>query len=111
MECLFCKIAAGTVKSQIVYRDDALFVLRDVNPQAPVHLLVIPTKHYATLAEAAAEPGLLATLLAKCAALGSELGGEQGYRLVVNTGSDGGQTVDHLHFHILAGRKLLWPPG
>ena len=112
MECLFCKIAAGEIKADVLYRDEQILVLKDINPQAPVHLLILPVEHYANLAEAAEKaPDLLTALLSKCALLGSEFGGDRGYRVVVNTGSDGGQTVAHLHFHLLAGRELLWPPG
>lgn len=111
MECLFCGIAEGRVDAEIIARDENLIVLRDINPQAPTHLLILPVKHFASLNEAAAEPELLGAILAKCATLGSELGGQEGYRVVINTGVDGGQTVGHLHFHLLVGRKLRWPPG
>jgi histidine triad (HIT) family protein len=111
-DCLFCKIAAGKIKGDIIYKDEQVLVLRDINPQAPVHLLVLPVEHLANLAEAADKaPALLTSLLKKCEELGCSLGGERGYRLVANTGQDGGQTVEHLHFHLLAGRELLWPPG
>lgn len=111
-DCLFCKIAAGKIKGDILYQDEQIIVLRDINPQAPVHLLVLPVEHLANLAEAEDNaPALLAALVKQCADFGRRLGGDRGYRVVVNTGIDGGQTVEHLHFHLLAGRELLWPPG
>lgn len=111
-DCLFCKIAAGQIKGDIFYKDEQIIALRDINPQAPVHLLVLPVVHLANLAEAQDKaPALLAELVKKSADLGRSIGGDKGYRLVVNTGPDGGQTVEHLHFHLLAGRELLWPPG
>jgi histidine triad (HIT) family protein len=112
LDCLFCKIAAGEIAASILYRDEEIVVFRDIDPQAPAHLLAIPVMHLENLAAAAeSQPQLLLALLRKCAELGRELGGPRGYRLVVNTGPDGGQTVGHLHFHLLAGRKLQWPPG
>lgn len=110
-ECIFCKISQGAIPGDIVFQDDQLLVLRDINPQAPVHLLVIPRDHYTDIVDASKNPPLLSALLAKCASLGQEMGGEQGFRIVVNTGEYGGQTVGHLHFHVLAGRQLQWPPG
>ena len=111
MGCLFCDIVAGLVDAEVIFKDKNLLVLHDINPQAPIHLLILPVKHFTSLAEATVEPELLSAILTKCAILGRELGGEGGYRIVVNTGADGGQTVGHLHFHLLAGRKLRWPPG
>lgn len=112
MNCIFCEIAAGNIKADVVSTNDRFFVLKDLNPQAPVHLLVIPSKHHANLAEAAgSDSGLLSELLSECARLGQELGGENGYRVVINSGNFGGQTVNHLHCHVLAGRMLNWPPG
>lgn len=111
-DCLFCKIAAGDAPADILYRDEQLLVLKDINPQAPTHLLILPIGHYANLAEAAEKaPAMVGALLARAAALGKEYGAERGFRLVVNTGPDGGQTVAHVHFHLLAGRALAWPPG
>lgn len=109
-DCIFCKISQGTIPGDIVYQDEQLLVLRDISPQAPVHLLVFPRDHYADIVEASHNPRLLSALLAKCASLGREMG-EQGFRIVVNTGEHGGQTVGHLHFHVLAGRQMQWPPG
>lgn len=112
MDCLFCKIARGEIPATAVYRDDDVLAIEDINPQAPVHLLVMPTKHHANIGDLsdAQESALLARLIAVATKLGRERGGD-GYRLVLNTGPDGGQTVDHLHVHVLAGRRLTWPPG
>jgi histidine triad (HIT) family protein len=112
MDCLFCKIAAGEIPAKPVYRDDAVLAIEDINPQAPVHLLVMPVAHHANIGELydADESALLAKLIGVATNLGRERGGN-GYRLVLNTGPDGGQTVDHLHVHVLAGRHMTWPPG
>jgi histidine triad (HIT) family protein len=114
-ECVFCKIARGEIPATVVYRDDAVVAIEDLNPQAPTHLLVMPVKHHETLghATAAAPPDdhIAARLVEIAARLGKERGGSRGYRLVVNTGPDGGQTVGHLHAHVLAGRHMTWPPG
>jgi histidine triad (HIT) family protein len=112
MDCLFCKIANGEIPANTVYRHDDVLAIEDINPQAPVHLLVMPTTHYANIGELsdARKSALLAKLIEVATKLGRERGGD-GYRLVLNTGPDGGQTVDHLHVHVLAGRQLTWPPG
>lgn len=112
MDCLFCKIASGEIPAKQVYRDDDALAIEDINPQAPVHLLVMPVRHHANIGELsdAQESALLAKLIAVATNLGRERGGD-GYRLVLNTGPDGGQTVDHLHVHVLAGRHMTWPPG
>lgn len=110
--CLFCEIASGNIDAEIVLRNDKFLVLKDINPQAPDHLLIIPVKHYSNLAEACKEdPQLISLLLAEGSRLGEEKGGNKGYRIVINTGEYGGQTVNHLHVHVLAGRMLKWPPG
>ena len=112
MGCIFCKIVAGEIKSEILYQNPDIFVIKDINPQAPTHLLILPVEHYANLGEVADKaPELLTALFAKGADLGRQIAGERGFRVVINTGPDGGQTVDHLHLHLLAGRELLWPPG
>jgi histidine triad (HIT) family protein len=110
MDCLFCKIASGEIPAKAVYRDDGVLAIEDINPQAPLHLLVMPTKHLANISELsdADESALLAKLIGVATKLGRERGG---YRLVMNTGPEGGQTVDHLHVHVLAGRHMTWPPG
>jgi histidine triad (HIT) family protein len=114
--CIFCRIASGEIPARVIYRDDeaGVVAIEDVHPQAPTHLLVIPTAHHATLADAVKNSGdaALATRLLEVASrLGTERGGAGGYRLVVNSGPDGGQTVDHVHLHVLAGRRMTWPPG
>ncbi|MCL6581045.1 MAG: histidine triad nucleotide-binding protein [Firmicutes bacterium] len=112
-DCVFCKIARGEIPAREVLRDDDFVAFHDLNPQAPVHILVIPKKHYPNVVEAAKEdPGLLGKLLAAVARLAEEQGLlPEGFRLVANTGPNGGQTVQHLHFHILGGRFMGWPPG
>ncbi|RPF43332.1 histidine triad (HIT) family protein [Hydrogenoanaerobacterium saccharovorans] len=112
MDCLFCKIAAGEIPSKKIYEDDKVLAFYDIDPKAPVHFLVIPKQHipsadYIT-AENSAIVGHVFEVIAKIAA---ELKLEKGYRVVNNCGEHGGQTVEHLHFHILAGRSLAWPPG
>jgi histidine triad (HIT) family protein len=113
VDCIFCKIAAGTLPAREFYRDDELLAIADIDPQAPLHLLVMPVKHYANIVELidAGESALAARWLALASKLGAEGGGGAGFRLVVNTGANGGQTVDHLHLHVLAERALGWPPG
>lgn len=111
-DCIFCKIANGEVPAKVVCRNDTVLAIEDVNPQAPTHLLVLPIKHYETLADAvASQDGVAAEAFEIATRLGKERGGAGGYRLVVNTGPDGGQTVGHLHVHVLAGRRMTWPPG
>lgn len=107
-DCIFCKIAAGQIPVKPLFEDDLCLAFPDINPQASTHLLVIPRVHYANAGEAPAE--LLGHLLHAAAALGrTRL--PSGYRIVLNTGPDGGQTVDHLHLHLLGGRPMHWPPG
>jgi histidine triad (HIT) family protein len=110
-ECIFCKIARGDIPATVVYRDDAVVAIEDLNPQAPVHLLVMPVTHQPDVVAASTDAGLMAAMIGVASKLGRERGGERGFRLVVNTGPDGGQTVDHLHVHVLAGRRMMWPPG
>lgn len=113
MDCIFCKLAQGEIPTDVVYQDEEIFVFNDQNPQAPVHLLAIPKQHIASLNEVDEEQAqLIGRLLHKVKSLASEQGfSEDGYRVVNNCGDDGGQTVPHLHFHVLAGRSLQWPPG
>lgn len=112
-DCLFCKIAAGQIPSNKLFEDDRLLAFYDIDPQAPVHFLVIPKQHIESadaLQESDAE--LLGHVFAVIAKLCRELGvDESGYRVVTNVGADGGQSVKHLHFHVLAKRSLAWPPG
>ena len=111
-ECIFCRIVRGELPAKAVYRDEDLIAIEDVNPQAPVHLLVLPVAHYATIAELIAKRDTFVEKLMEMAAkLGRERGGDDGFRLVINTGPGGGQTVDHVHVHVLAGRPMTWPPG
>jgi histidine triad (HIT) family protein len=113
-DCIFCKVASGEVPAKVVYRDDSVVAIEDVNPQAPTHLLVMPIEHSETLRQAIStdQTHALASHLFEIAArLGTESGGKRGFRLVVNTGEDGGQTVGHVHVHVLAGRRMTWPPG
>ena len=112
MTCLFCRIIEGTMPSGTVYQDDHCFAFHDINPQAPVHVLVIPRKHIASLADAdKADEGLLGHLLWAAAEVARLKGLANGFRVVISTGRDGGQTVDHLHLHVLGGRAMHWPPG
>jgi histidine triad (HIT) family protein len=112
MACLFCKIVAGEIPSKKVFEDDLTYAFRDINPQAPTHVLVVPRKHIDSLAEASAEDQeLLGYLHLVAARIAKNEGLSKGFRTVINTGPDGGQTVDHLHVHLLGGRTMLWPPG
>jgi histidine triad (HIT) family protein len=107
-DCIFCKIAQHTIPVKAVFEDDHTLVFLDINPQAPKHLLVIPKQHFANAAEAPAEA--LGALLKTAAEVGRRES-PGGFRIVANTGPDGGQTVDHLHLHLLGGRPMTWPPG
>lgn len=112
-DCLFCKIVGGAIPATIVHRDDQVTAFRDIQPQAPVHVLVVPNQHIASLTEAQmTDPALLGTLLQATAAIAQREGlASHGYRVVANTGPDAGQSVAHLHLHLLGGRPLAWPPG
>ena len=111
-ECLFCRIAAGTVPVTRLLEDEQVLAFPDIRPQAPVHVLVIPKRHLASHAHATTEDaGMLGHLIAAAGEVARLKGLKNGYRLVVNTGPDGGQTVDHLHVHVLGGRPMRWPPG
>ena len=109
-DCIFCKIANHVIESDYVYEDDLVCAFRDMNPAAPTHVLVIPKAHYDCAADAPEELlGYMVSVAAKIAkAEGIE---ESGYRFVINTGADGGQSVKHLHLHLLGGRSMQWPPG
>jgi len=112
MSCLFCRILDGSIPSQAVYQDDQCYVFADIHPQAPVHVLVVPRTHIASIAEAGSEhSALIGHLFSVAAEVARSKGLTKGYRTVINTGSDGGQTVDHLHVHLLGGRTMTWPPG
>jgi len=109
---LFEKIAAREIPAGIVYEDDLVLAFRDINPQAPVHVVIVPKRPIPRIAEAGpGDQALLGHLLLKAAAVAKQLGLANGYRLVINNGPDGGETVPHLHCHILGGRHLAWPPG
>ena len=111
-DCLFCKIAAKQIPSKVVYEDDDVFAFEDVGPQAPAHVLIIPRKHFASLDEATPEDqALLGKLQLVAADLARKLKLAGGYRTVVNTGAGAGQSVFHLHLHLLGGRSFRWPPG
>jgi histidine triad (HIT) family protein len=111
-DCLFCRIVAGNIPTQRMYEDDLSLGFADIHPQAPVHLLIIPKEHIASQAHAEEEHSqVLGHLLAKAAEMARSAGLDRGYRVVINTGPDGGQTVDHLHVHLLGGRHMGWPPG
>ena len=111
--CLFCKIIGGDVPGDFVHQDDTCVVIRDINPQAPTHLLVIPREHLESLDDATQkDESLLGHLLRVGARMANDFGhGESGYRSVINTGAGAGQSVFHLHVHVLGGRPMNWPPG
>jgi histidine triad (HIT) family protein len=111
--CIFCKLAKGMVRAEIILQDDRIIAFKDIHPQAPVHAIIIPREHITALweADASHEP-ILGRLLTACNEVAQELGvGTGGYRVVINSGPDAGQSVDHLHVHLLGGRKMEWPPG
>lgn len=112
MDCLFCKICAGEIPSKKLYEDDQVLAFYDIAPQAPVHFLVIPKEHIASADEINEQnAALVGHIFTVIAALSKELGLENGYRVATNCGRDAQQSVPHLHFHVLAGRELGWPPG
>jgi len=112
MSCLFCKIIDGSIPSTPVYQDDLSYAFADIGPKAPVHILIVPREHIGSVAEAGEDKkALLGHLLWVAAEIGRQKGLTNGYRIVVNTGEDGGQSVEHLHLHLLGGRSLSWPPG
>jgi histidine triad (HIT) family protein len=111
--CLFCKIVAGTIPADVVHQDDRCVVIRDINPQAPTHVLVIPREHIESLNDATQkDEGVLGHLQRVAARVANDMGHEEsGYRTVINTGEGAGQSVFHLHVHVLGGRPMNWPPG
>lgn len=113
MSCLFCKMVEGEIPTNKVYEDDELFAFRDINPQAPTHILIIPKRHIATLNEASADDQLLlGKIMLKAKELAAEEGlADDGYRVVLNCNIHGGQSVHHIHLHLLGGRQMVWPPG
>jgi histidine triad (HIT) family protein len=112
-DCLFCRIIAGEIPGTIVFQDETLVAFRDINPQAPLHVLIIPKRHIASLNDLSdADDALVGSMIRRAAALAKEHGySEGGYRTVFNTNREAGQTVFHIHLHLLAGRRLTWPPG
>ena len=112
-DCLFCRIASGEIPAEKVYQDQHVTAFKDINPAAPVHVLVIPNRHIESLAHVQpSDQELLGHLIVVFSRIAAELGlQESGYRLVANCGREGGQTVPHLHFHLLGKRQLTWPPG
>ena len=112
-DCVFCKIGSGQIPSKVVLQDDDVLAFDDLNPQAPVHVLVIPKRHVGSLSDAVAGDQTLLGRLLEAATLVARKKGiaESGYRVVANTGRNGGQTVFHLHLHVLGGRQMTWPPG
>jgi len=109
--CIFCKIARGEIPAKMVVNNKEIVAFRDLNPQAPVHILIVPKKHVASLDDAN-DSDLLGRMLSLAAAIArQEKIAKSGYRTVINTGKDGGQSVDHLHLHLLGGRPFAWPPG
>ncbi len=114
MDCLFCKIASGEIPAKKVFEDEVAIAFHDIHPQAPVHLLIVPRKHVSSLAQLESteeDKTLLGNLLDSARRIAAEQHLAHGYRTVINTGQDGGQTVDHLHLHLLGGRAMGWPPG
>jgi histidine triad (HIT) family protein len=112
-DCLFCKIGAKQIPAKILHEDDDLFVITDINPQAPLHALVIPRRHVDTLNElSAGDDALIGKMMRRAAAVAKDHGyADRGYRTVFNTNGEAGQTVFHIHLHVLGGRSFHWPPG
>lgn len=113
-DCIFCKIANGEIPSQFIYEDESVAAFRDLNPQAPEHILIVPKKHVAKIIDFTAEDKDLAAhiFVDVVPEIAKKIGvDESGFRIVINTGEEGGQTVGHLHVHLLGGRKMTWPPG
>lgn len=112
MDCVFCKISAGEIPAKKAYEDDVCLAFYDLEPQAPVHVLLIPKQHIGSVSEITSEnSAVVAHIFEVAGRLAKELGLEKGYRIVTNCGEDGGQSVPHLHFHLLGGRAMGWPPG
>jgi histidine triad (HIT) family protein len=112
-DCLFCKIISGEIPGTFVYQDERIVALKDINPQAPMHVLVLPRRHIASLNDLTpADDAIVGEMNRRAAALAREHGyADRGFRTVFNTNAEAGQTVFHIHLHVLAGRKLAWPPG
>jgi histidine triad (HIT) family protein len=111
-DCLFCKIIAGQIPATVVYRNEQVLAIRDINPVAPTHVLLMPVRHVGSIAEAEADDAdLIGRLHLAAVQIAEQEKLAGGYRLVINTGPDGGQTVGHLHLHLIGGRAMHWPPG
>jgi histidine triad (HIT) family protein len=111
-DCLFCRIIAREIPASIVYEDDRVLAFNDINPQAPTHVLVVPKRHVATLSDLTpADDGIVGELVRRASAIAVDRGLSAGYRTVFNTNRDAGQTVFHIHLHLLGGRPMRWPPG
>ncbi len=111
-DCLFCKIASGTIPVTHLFEDEEVLAFPDIHPQAPVHILIIPKRHFASLTHTTStDTELLGQLLSAAKEIAQQQHLDNGFRLVINTGPDGGQTVDHLHVHLLGRRQMHWPPG
>ena len=110
MDCIFCKIVSGEIPSKVVYEDENVLAFNDIDPQAPIHIVVIPKKHFANILQLN-DSSILSAIFESIKKIAAEQKMKDGFRIVCNTGSQGGQTVEHLHFHILSGRNLQWPPG
>ena len=111
-DCIFCKLKDGEIPANVAYEDDRIFCFHDADPQAPVHVLMIPKKHIPSIDDVTDEDAdLMGYMMTKIKDVAASLGLENGYRVVINCGEDGFQTVKHLHLHILGKRKLTWPPG
>jgi histidine triad (HIT) family protein len=112
MSCLFCKIVKGDIPSTAIFEDEFGYAFADVHPQAPVHVLIVPREHIPSMTDTnQSNRALLGHLLWAAAEIARTKGLDDGYRIVVNTGDKGGQTIDHLHLHLLGGRQMTWPPG
>ena len=110
MDCIFCKIVSGEIPSKVVYEDENVLAFNDIAPQAPIQIVVIPKKHFANILELN-DSSILSAIFESIKKIAAEQKMKDGFRIVCNTGSQGGQTVEHLHFPILSGRNLQWPPG
>ena len=109
--CVFCKIAKGEISADFIHKDETVFVIKDLNPQSPTHLLVIPVRHIESAAEVD-DPEIWVSIMGKAVEIARRLGlDKEGFRMVINTGVQGGQTVPHIHLHLMSGRDFGWPPG
>ena len=110
-DCVFCKIAKGEIPAEFIYKDDTVFAIRDLNPQAPTHILVMPVQHVAS-ADKVDNPEIWSSIMGRAVEIARRSGlDKQGFRMVINTGEQSGQTVPHVHLHLLSGRNFGWPPG